>query len=154
MWLVIDTNVLVDASGQGVPAHAKESLDLLGRLQAIPEFALAIDFKKKLLREYENRVNGNMYAHHWLIRLNREQRIQTVPRVRIPKGAKVELLEAHLHQEDWPLVEAALGSHNIIITRDFRSFQDDICSILRRKLGISVLSAAEMLARLANALRG
>ena len=148
MWLPIDTNVLVDASGQGMADYADASYQLLRRSLLLPDFRLAIDPKGKLRHEYENRINAVMYAHHWLTELNKNQRIQLVPKVPIPKGAKVELLEVHLHQEDFHLVEAALGSDGLIITRDFNSFQKPVIRILRRSLGITVLSPQEGLSLL------
>lgn len=154
MWLVIDTNVLVDASGQGVLDHADCALKLLRQLLAEPQFCLAIDPKEKLKREYENRINAIMYAHYWLTELNKGGRVKSSQKTPVPKGAKVKLLEARLHQEDFHLIEAALGSERIIVTRDFKSFQDNIIAILRRDLGISVLSPQEMLSRLAEKAAG
>jgi hypothetical protein len=47
-----------------------------------------------------------MYAQYWLTKLNQAERIKAVAPVSIPKGPKVKLLEAHLHKEDFHLIEA------------------------------------------------
>ena len=142
MWLVIDCTVLVDASGQGVSEYAESSLALLKLLLATPEFVLALDAKRKIQREYENRVRAPMYAHQWLDLLQRKERVKPVERLRIPKGASVSLREARLHKKDFPLVEAALGSSKVIVTRD-PSFSEPVKSILHRELDITVLDARQ-----------
>ena len=142
MWLVLDTNVLVDASGQGVKDYAEVSHELLKSLMATPLFVLAIDKRQKILREYEARVNAQMFAYHWLERLRRELRIRAVTSVEIPRAAAVALREAHFDNKDYPLVQAALYSSKIIITREFRSFSARVVSILRRELKITVMDAS------------
>lgn len=146
-WFVIDTCVLVDASGQGVSQHAEASHRLLTRLRNDDGFVLAVDSKGKILHQYSERICAPMFAHHWLEALQ-PSRIRAVSLNCIPKGPRVELLENRLHREDFPLVEAALGSGNIIVTRDFASFSRDIQDILRRRLGIYIYSATGMIAKL------
>ena len=144
MWLVLDCNVLVDASGQGIPEYAGASYNLLQALARRQDFVLAIDSKGKIKREYDNRINVTMYAHHWLSLLLPD-RIKHVKPVQLPKGAGVALREAHLHRRDFPLVEAAWGSGKVIVTRDFSSFSDSVNTILRRRLGVRVLSGVQVL---------
>ncbi|MGE5112333.1 MAG: hypothetical protein ACM3JB_15825 [Acidobacteriaceae bacterium] len=148
MDLVIDCNVLVDASGQGMEEYAQASLELLKYLLLIPEFRLVIDGKGKIAREYDNRINATMYARNWLEKLQRSQRVVQLNSLSVPKGARVKLLEERLHKRDFPLIETALAADHTIITRDFNSFQKEIITILRRQLNVYVLAADEYYANL------
>ena len=143
-WFVIDTCVLVDASGQGVSQHAEASHRLLTHLRNDDRFILAVDSKGKILRQYSERICAPMFAHHWLEALQ-PSRIRAVSLNCIPKGPRVALLENRLHRGDFPLVEGALGSDKIIVTRDFPSFSEGIQDILRRRLGIYIYPAADMI---------
>src|SRR3989338_5714871 len=144
MWFPIDCNVLVHASGEGMREYAEASYELLRNLEGRRDFVLAIDYKRKILREYEGRIRAPMFAHHWLTRLHPE-RIRAVRKLRIPKGALVELLEARLHKKDHMYVEAAYGADKVLVTADFTSFSATVITILHRSLGIAVLSPQEAL---------
>ena len=115
MWLVVDCNVLVDASGQGVREYAADSYALLEILINRSDFTLAIDSRNRIKQQYDNRIAFPMHAHSWL-QLLLPQRIRAVRRVVIPKGASVALREAHFDQADLPLVEAAYASDKLIVT--------------------------------------
>jgi len=145
MWLVVDTNVLVDASGQGMREYAQASYELLRTLSEKPGFVLALDRKQKIWDEYQNRVRAPMFAYQWLEALRIQRRIEAVTGSGIPKGSVVELREAHFDRKDYPLVEAALYSEGTIVTRDFKSFTERVKTVLQRNLAIIVLSAAEVL---------
>jgi len=148
MWIVIDCNVLVDGSGQGVPEHRASSYELLESLINRNEFVLAVDPKGKIRQQYDNRIAFPMHAHNWLLRLL-PHRIRVVPQTRIPKAVLVQLREVHFDQKDIPLVEAACGSERTIVTRDFNSFTKRVQTILRQELGVRVLSSKQMLDDLA-----
>jgi len=132
MWIVVDCNVLVDASGQGVKQYAQGSYTLLEELMARSEFVLAVDSKNKIRQQYDNRISFPMHAHSWLLRLL-PHRIKAVPRTQIPKAVLVALREVHFDQNDIPLLEAALGSERLIVTRDFNSFTNEVLRIIRRR---------------------
>lgn len=144
MWLVVDTNVLVDASGgQGVKEYAAASHNLLRALADIPSFILALDCKQKILCEYQARIRAPMFAYQWLERLRLGMRIKRVNGSGIPRGPAVQLQEAHFDIKDYKLVDAALYASKIIVTRDFKSFTNSVQTILRRKLDIRVMSAPD-----------
>lgn len=144
MWIVIDCNVLVDGSGQGVPEYRVSSYELMENLINRGEFTLAVDSKGKIRQQYENRIAFPMHAHNWLLRLL-PHRIRAVRQSPIPRAISVKLREVHFDQNDIPLVEAAYGSEKVIVTRDFNSFTEPVQTILRRKLGVRVLSSRQML---------
>lgn len=145
LWLVVDTNVLVDASGQGIKEFAKTSHELLRALAMEPKFALALDLRGKIHREYRARIRAPMFAFHWLEKLGKEVRLRPVDSTEIPKGTRVSLAEAHFDTKDLPLVQAAYHSHKLIVTRDYRCFSARVKKILRRKIEVGVVSAGEML---------
>ncbi len=148
MWIVVDCNVLVDASGQGMEEHAESSYALLEDLIQRKDFVLAIDSKAKIKRQYDARIAFPMHAHNWLGRLLPNRMTATAGQ-RVPRGVLVSLREVHFDQNDVALVEAAYNSDRIIVTRDFNSFTGPVQDILRRRLNLRVYSAVQMCRELA-----
>jgi hypothetical protein len=147
MDLVIDTCVLVDASGQGVSEFAGESYQLLINLETHGEWRLCFDKKGKIKKEYDDRVSGQMFAQKWLMAV--QNRWFTPECMRIPKGTSVKLREIHFDMDDLPFVETAHSSASkIIVTREFKSYSKQVLKVLRRTLKLEVLSAGDMLPRL------
>ena len=149
MDLVIDTVVLVDASGEGVPDFAGESYRLLQHLQGWEPWRLCFDEKGKIKRQYDNRISGQMFAQKWL--MASQSRWFTPPCARIPRGTRVELCEAHFDWGDHPFVETAYSTATkTIVTREFKSYTPVVITILRRNLGVEVLRAGDLLQRLSS----
>lgn len=150
MDLVIDTCVLVDASGdpQGVQEFARESYDLLQLLQSRDDWRHCFDKKEKIKREYNKRISGQMFAQKWLMKT--QDRWFVLSCNRLPKPTRIKLCDdCHFDQKDVPFVETAHSTTTkIIVTREFKSYKPQVITVLRRDLGITVLRAGELLARL------
>lgn len=146
MDLVVDTVVLVDASGDGVQEFASESYDLLQYLQGCEGWRLCFDKKGKIKREYDNRT-GQLFAQKWLMAT--QTRWFTPECTRLPKATRVRLSEIHFHWDDYPFVETAYSTTTkMIVTREFRSYSPRVITVLRRDLEVEVLRAGELLGRL------
>ena len=147
MDLVIDTCVLVDASGEGMQEFAHESYDLLSLLRDRDGWRLCFDKKGKIKQEYDNRISGQMFAQKWL---EATQGRWCKPDFnRVPKGTRVKLGEVHFDWEDLPFVETAHSTTTkIIVTREFRSYSTQVLTVLRQELEVKVLRARDLLGRL------
>ena len=144
MDLVIDTTVLVDASGQGQQEYARSSYELLRFLADRSDWRLCFDRKGKIENEYRNRISGQMYAQKWL-KVCQPRRFVPDP-VRLPKGTRVQLEEAHFDWKDLPFVETAWSTATrVIVTREFKSYTPDVIRILRRELRVRVVTAEQLL---------
>lgn len=142
MDLTIDTNVLVNASGEGAPQYYQSSIALLRQLADRTDWRLCVDKKGKIVREYDQRRHD--FCVKWRKRC--AERLCHVDTQKLPKGTRVDLQEAHFDWKDYPFVETAFctGSR-ILVTCNLTSFTPNVRRILKRRLDVAVYTPEEFL---------
>jgi hypothetical protein len=117
--LTIDVGVLMSASGLGDDRNHDHSLALAKKVEASPNFVLALDARKRIEQQYRDKMRQGTFGQAWLMRLFLKEKINYIPWGALPKGARVALEQAHFDREDYKYVEtAARAKCGVIVSHD------------------------------------
>lgn len=141
--LTVDTGVLMSASGKSGGLYKRESLTLTKEMLATPDVHIVLDDKGTIEQEYRNKIKEQDYGRQWLKQMALKDRVRTVTCLRIPKGVRVELDEAHFDPSDLKFVNACSQSDSLSLVAHDDDYAPRVRLTLKRKLLISVLSAVE-----------
>ena len=147
--LVVDVGVLMSASGLGAPEYHDPSFELATKIEACTNLFLAMDGRRRIEYQYQEKMRPGTFGRELLIRLATNNKLVIVPVKPVPKATRVALMEAHFDPEDFKYVQTAFHTSCKVLVSHDTDYSAAVCSTLR-KIDVRIRSAAEVVAECSN----
>ena len=145
--LTVDVCVLRSGSQTGDPLHYQSSYELMQLMARDNSYLLCLDSRKKISSQYRRQLKQGTFGREWLILMASKNKLTIVQWNNPNRGTKTALKEAHFDSgacEDYKYVVTAAGSDSRVLVTHDGDYSAKVRKILKKRLGVSVLSAAEI----------
>lgn len=125
MDYIIDTTVLMDASGVGEDDKMYAAAQLIERLKTDDSAMLTQDKKGRINAEYENRIGNATLARKFLRTKLDKELVRYIRTVSLPGNIRQELRKVRFHSDDRKFLETAYFAtkqqiENLLVYRETR----------------------------------
>lgn len=130
--LVIDTGVLMIASGIGNRTKGPDETELLDRLRNDIMVYLALDTEDTIRQEYSNKLSHGEFGLQWLGQMAKDGKVILYKRGRLDNGTSTQLKESHFDKDDLNFVRTAMASHCKRIVSEDDDYSKRVKKVLER----------------------